>query len=130
MSTARRAVVHSRLRWLGAPLLLTGASGLFYALFSALGGGAWFIVALGALGTGLGLASFGANHDTAMAFGFVAMEESDLPAGLRAEVDEELQRDRAAVLGLRPSPRAAIVVPLIAIGLQSYVWWTLVGGAG
>jgi hypothetical protein len=127
MSTARRAVLHARVRWTGAPLLLTGAVALVWAVLQVVRGG-WLTLGLAALGTGLGLASFGANHDSAMALGFTAIDDGELPPRLRAELDAELARDRSAVMGLRAAPRTALIIPMVAGGVQAYVWWVLLGG--
>lgn len=128
MTTVARTVLHARLRWLGAPLLLTGVAAVIGAVFYIAGTGEWFVFALAAFGAGLGLASFGANHDTAMALGYSVLDSGGLPPGLRAELDRELARDRAAIIALRAAPRISLVIPLIAILIQAYVWWTLLGG--
>ncbi len=125
----RVAVLHSRWRWAGLPLLLTGVTLLMWAFVATMGGGTAWNLMLSLFGTGLGLASFGANHDTAMAFALRVRRarEPRLPEGLSREVDEELERDRDAALGLRPSPRIALVIPLMALAVQCWVLLRLVG---
>ena len=128
---ARVATFHARLRWIGAPLLFSGALLLFWAVTAALRGGSGWLIMLGMLGTGMGLASFGANHDTAMASALRAQEGGSgaaLPEELAREVAEELQKDRAELLSLRPSPRIAAVLPLVALAAQGYLLWRLSAG--
>jgi len=121
-------VRHSRLRWLGAPLLLTGALLLVLAFLGVASGGSGWNVMLGLFGTGTALASFGANHDTAIAHAVKVRGNPELPAALRDEVEQELQRDRSDTLSLRPSAMAGLIVPFVCIGVQSYVAWRLLGG--
>ena len=124
----RTASLHARWRWTGLPLLLTGVSLLVWALLAFGGGGSGVTVMLSLFGTGLGLASFGANHDTAMAAAIrVWQARGGLPDHLVAEVQEELERDREAALSLRPAPRVALVIPLVALAVQCWVVLRLVG---
>ncbi len=116
----QQAVRHARLRWVGAPLLMTGVGLLGMGVYGSFFGGSLWTVALGAFGTGLALASFGANHDAAMAFAFQG-RESDLPRALKDELAEELEGDRDAVLTLRPAPRVAMVIPWVAVAVQIWV---------
>ena len=125
---AVRAVRHARLRWVGAPLLLSGFGLLLFAIYSALTGGSLLTVGLGMFGCGLALASFGANHDTAMALAFSSRDEG-LPDALNDELNEELERDRDAVVHGRPSPGVGLVVPFIAAGIQAWVAFRLFGSA-
>ncbi len=111
---------HARLRWIGAPLLVTGLGLAGWALYSTMAGGSWWNVGIGMLGAGLALATFGANHDTAMALAFRARDE-DLGEPLRGELEEELERDRDEVIGLKPSPRVALVMPVVALSIQVWV---------
>lgn len=121
------AVRHSRIRWLGAPLLVTGALVLVSALLAFVAGGSGWNVMFGLFGTGTALATFGANHDTAMVHALRSREDPGLPASLAQELGAELQRDRAETLALRPSVGAGFVVPFLAIGAQSWVGWQLLG---
>ena len=84
---------------------------------------------LSLFGTGLGLASFGANHDTAMVYALRVRQDRDavLPDALRREVQEELEQDRDSMLSLRPAPRVALVIPLLAFAVQSWVLLRVVG---
>lgn len=117
---------HAMLRWLGAPLFFTGLALVAFALYAWSQGGAGINVGLSLFGTGMGLASFGANNDTAIALALRASEAGPdvsraLQPGLLAELADELKRDRAAVMALHVSPGFAMVVPVIAVGLQVWV---------
>jgi hypothetical protein len=83
-------------------------------------------------GSGLGLASFGANHDTAMALALRVRdaegEEPLLSDALSQELSEELEYSRSEVLAMRPSPRIATVIPLVALTAQGLLVWQLAGG--
>ena len=125
-SAVAGAVVHARLRWVGAPLLLTGVGLLGKAVYDAFFLGPLWLAAVAALGTGLALASFGANHDTAMGLAYQA-REAGLPLDLKDELDAEIERDRDGVLALRPTPTIAKVIPLIAAGIQIFVFTRVFG---
>ena len=130
IAAARR---HAALRWVGAPLLITGLFGLGTALLGLAGGGPGANVMLGLFGTGLALASFGANNDTALALAMTAREASKggqdpLPQPLLDELNGELARDRKGVLELKASPTVAMVLPLVAILVQAGLAFRLFGG--
>ena len=121
------AVRHARLRWVGAPLLFTGILLILLAVLQMVSGGPVWMVMLGLFGLGTALASFGANHDTAMAHAVRVRLHANLPVPLRDEVDAELERDRNDVMGLRPSAIAGLVVPVVCICVQGFVAWRLLG---
>lgn len=123
---AALAARHARLRWVGAPLLFSGVALVISALLSLGHGGSGSNIALGLFGTGLGLATFGANHDTAMALALLA-GDANKPA-IKAELAEELARDRAEVMGTRASPRIAMALPLVAILVQGLAMWRIATG--
>ena len=132
LADLRAARRHAGLRWAGAPLLITGLAGLVGAVVAYAEGGAGVNIGLALFGTGLGLASFGANHDTAMALALrvseaVRGEESALPPALAEELRQELVADRAAVLDLRASPRVAFALPIAALLVQGLLLWRLIG---
>ena len=124
---ATKATRHARLRWVGAPLLLSGISLIAYGVYGWMSGGPGWLVAVACFGTGLALASFGANHDAAMGFSLLAKDDGLAPS-LRDELEAELERDRAGVLKVRPAPKVGMVIPVLAIGVQAFVLWTLLGG--
>lgn len=121
------AVRHARLRWIGAPLLLTGLLLVLLTVLQMVSGGPGWMVMLGLFGLGTALASFGANHDTAMAHAVRVRLHANLPVPLRDEVNAELARDRNDVMGLRPSVMAGLVVPVVCICVQGFVAWRLLG---
>ncbi len=125
--SVQRAQFHAKLRWVGAPLLLSGLLLLGYAIFQSLVGGSGWTVAFSLFGAALSLASFGANHDATMAYAFAGREEG-LPSNLRDELDEELERDRNGVVGARPTPKLGMAIPIVAICVQLWVAWRLFGG--
>lgn len=117
------AARHAALRWIGAPLLITGLCLLFWALLGLAGGGPWLDVGLGLCGTALSLASFGVNNDTALSLALQAQESrhgdsSPLGPRLADELAAELARDRAAVGELRAAPILSLIMPLVAAGVQ------------
>lgn len=127
VAAARR---HAALRWVGAPLLVTGLFGLLSALLGLAGGGPGLNVMLGLFGTGMALASFGANNDTALALALRARDSGTerLSPQLEAELNEELERDRKGVLELKASPTVAMVLPVVATAVQAGLAWRLFGG--
>lgn len=122
-----RATRHARLRWVGAPLLLSGLSLIGYAVYGWLTGGSGWTVAAACFGTGLALASFGANHDTAMGYALLA-QDGGLPPSIKDELEAELLRDRPGVMKMRPAPIVGMVMPVVAVGVQLFVLWRLVAG--
>ena len=125
LAIARR---HASWRWTGAPLLLSGILLLLAALVGVIQGGSGFTAMLGMFGCGLSLASFGANHEAAIASALRARQGgAELPPRLAEDLDEELARDRAGTMGLRASPRVALALPLVALLVQTGVAWRLFG---
>ncbi|MCB9779031.1 MAG: hypothetical protein H6742_10740 [Alphaproteobacteria bacterium] len=127
VATARR---HAALRWSGVPLLLTGFALLAFGIYSTVRGGPWTNIPLGLLSSGLGLSAFGANHDTALAYAqeaYEGPERSQLDDKLRGELEAELERDRDAMHDLRPSPKVALAMPFVAVLVQAFVSWRLLG---
>lgn len=138
---ARSAAFHAQLRWIGAPLLVSGGILFFWALgMVPLGAPAWLLL-LTMVGALMGLTCFGVNHDTAIALALrvhqARQEREDsepiLSAALDQELNEELTHNRDAVLAMRAVPLAGIFLPLVAVGLQGGVCWYLAvlsGGIG
>jgi hypothetical protein len=126
---ADSASFHARLRWVGAPLLLSGFIMLMWALSLLSRGGSGLTVMFGLFGCGMALASFGANHDTALALAIRSGGGGKLAPKLAREVSEELEVDRSGTMALRASPRIAMALPLVALMVQSFVFWRLFTGA-
>ena len=122
-----RAIRHARIRWVGAPLLLSGVALIGYAVYGWLTGGSGWTVAAACFGTGLALASFGANHDAAMGYALLA-QDAELPPSLQDELEAELVRDRPGVMKMRPAPTVGMIMPVGAVGVQLFVLWRLLAG--
>jgi hypothetical protein len=125
------AMRHFKLRWAGAPLLITGACILLYAMFRLPFGGGLGLALMSVGGALTGLASFGSNHDTALALAarVRAAGQSALPPELAEELEEELARDRGATLALRPHSPVAMALPFFSMAFQSFLVWRLLRGA-
>ena len=121
------AIRHARIRWVGAPLLITGVLLLLLAVLQLTMGGPGWVVMLGLFGMGTALASFGANHDTAMAHAMKTRADGRLPVNLRDEVQAELERDHGGMMALKPSVRAGLFVPFLCVGVQALLAWKLLG---
>ncbi len=124
----QNAQFHAKLRWVGAPLLLSGLLLFLTAVYQALVGGSGWTAAFSFFGAAMSLASFGANHDATMAYAFEGRGQG-LPPNLRDELEEELERDRNGVVSARPTPKLAKVIPVIALCVQVWVAWRLFGGS-
>lgn len=112
------ALRHARLRWVGVPLFFVGVVGLLAAISLVLRTDArWGGVMLYVATTGLSLAVFGLHNDTALAFAHRAHRDA-LPRALEFELNAETARDKKAITKLAPSPRAALVVTLVALCLH------------
>ena len=118
---------HAKLRWVGAPLLVTGLGLIGLCVADWLQGGSGYSILLGTLGTGMGLAAFGANHEAviALAARHAESEEAPLPESLSQELSEELARDRAGTMALQAFPRTAMALPVVAIGVQALTAWII-----
>ena len=121
------AARHAALRWLGPPLLLSGALLLLGALVLVAQGAPWSRIPWALFGMGLGLATFGANNDTALALAQQAASrgQGGLSEALSRELEAELEQDRGAVLGLKASPVVGMVMPALALLVQGWLCWRL-----
>ena len=125
MSSFQAAVRHLYFRWFGVVLLVSGLL-LFlryaFVIFSTYN----LVKQLLSLGSCVfALASFGVNHDTAIAYALKAQNEgemlSDHPV-LHQELKEDLDRDKAGTILLQPFPISSYVLPLCTLMLQIYLW--------
>lgn len=123
-ATPAAASRHATLRWLGLPLFGFGLVLVVVAIVAVAGGAPWTRIPLALLATGLGLASFGSNNDTALALARDTARSQRSPA-LADELQDELDRDRGAVLALRPTPKTGLVMPVLALALQGWLAWLL-----
>lgn len=115
---ANAALRHARLRWVGVPLFFCGVVGLVITIaLVVLTEARWNGIMLYVATTGLSLAVFGLNNDTALAYAHRAPRDA-LPRELSDELDAEAARDRQDLAKLAPSPRAAMVMTLIALSLH------------
>ena len=117
------AKLYIRLRWLGAPLLCTGIA-LFLSIITTVAHTQdYFLILLGVGSMALGLTTFGINHDTAMAL--VANHYPDTSRFdpiLQKEFEEDLRWDTAKTLALKAHTKTGLLVPFLALLLQSYVF--------
>jgi len=106
------------MRWLGVPLLALGALGLVAALALAIeGSGRWSAAMLYVGASGLSLAVFGTHNDTALAL--MARHSEGLSGDARAELDDELSRDKGAALALKATPKTAWGITVVALLLHA-----------
>ena len=126
---SNRSAFHIRYRWVGLPLFFFGLVLLGMALLSVPQHG-FLKVLLSMAGTGLGLASFGVNHDTGVAYAVQvqSMSRTDLLSdSAREELEEDMRIARAETLSLRPARMAGIIVPWVSLSLQTYVAFAFFG---
>ena len=128
MSSFQAAVRHLYFRWFGAVLLVSGLF-LFLKYAFAIFDIEIFIKQLLSLVTCVfALATFGVNHDTAIAYALKAHNEGESlsthPA-LEQELKEDLDRDRAETMSLKPHSILSYLIPCIALVLQGYLWSTV-----
>ena len=125
MSSLQAAIRHLYFRWFGAILLVSGLF-LFLRYAFAIFDDCAFVKQLLSLATCVfALASFGVNHDTAVAYALRSQEEgvmlSDYPM-LNQELKEELDKDRREAALLKPFPIVSYVLPSCTLILQCYLW--------
>jgi hypothetical protein len=127
------ALLHARVRWVAVPLLVSGGAQLVWALVAAALGGSWLDLLLAAVGCLLALATYGANHDAAVALLVRLRPEAGAPLrgapeALLAEVDEALRKDEAGTRALAPHGVAARALPVLTMLAQALVAWRLLRG--
>ena len=125
MSSIQLAVRHLYFRWIGAFLLVSGVL-LFLRHAFVTFEPSNLVKQIFILGSCmLAFASFGINHDTAVAYALRAREEgvalSEHPI-LEMELKEDLARDSAGTMSLKPHPVLSYVIPGVALLLQGYLW--------
>ena len=133
----QRILFHLRLRYIGFPLLVCGLLILITTLLSHQL--AWYWKIGSVVSCGLSLASFGSNHDTAIAYattlphqklrGLVQSQPIQLEPQIQksisyilAELDDENNWKKANPEHLEPHPYLASIIPLITISLQIWIF--------
>lgn len=118
----------SRLRWLGIALFCLALPIPPTVLATVLLHDArftWLFPAIGCLGLSLG--AFGAANDTALWSLREAAKLGPVPSGALAELDHEREVRPARLLALHDSPKASLVIPLLAGALIGWVSLSMVG---
>ena len=120
----RKAMFFLRYRWIGVPILCTGIL-LFISVITMFSqtDSDYFLILLGFGCMALGLTSFGVSHDTAMAL--VAEhypKTSDFHTSLQNEFSEDIHWNKAKTLALSAHTKTAIIIPMLALLVQVYVF--------
>jgi hypothetical protein len=111
-----QALMHARLRWLGAAVLAVGALLLIASLVAAIAErGPWSNLVWATMTSALGLAAFGVHSDTALAILRENRGISGLPERLEREVDQEFIFHRLELSELQATPRTAVFVSVAAV---------------
>ena len=116
------------LRWVGVGLFVAALPLPPLAVYAALTGhlSPWGILpSIGCLGLSLG--AFGTANDTSLHAARAAAAEGEVPAAVAAELAHERKVRPARLQALHASPKAAVVIPLVAIGLIVFVANRLAG---
>ena len=119
---------HARIRWSGVPLLLSGLTVVGLCVAQWLQQGSGYIIFIALMGMGMGLASFGANHEATMAFALRVKRvgQEALPEKIETELQEECDRNADALDAIQPFPRTSVVLPFVALGIQAFVAWYVI----
>jgi hypothetical protein len=118
-----RVTLHSRLRWVGIVLFTIAVPAAVVVVTRVILGlsppGHLVVCLAGLLSS---LSAFGTNNDTAVH----AMRELDrlraLPAAFRAELRDEQARRPKVLAEIHASPKAALVVPIVAVLVVSWLF--------
>lgn len=120
----KKAMFFLRYRWIGVPILCTGIL-LFVSvltLFSQTDGD-YFLILLGFGCMALGLTSFGVSHDTAMALVAEHYPKTErFNSALKQEFSEDIHWNKAKTLSLSAHTKTAVVIPILALLVQGYVF--------
>ncbi|MBM4368210.1 MAG: hypothetical protein FJ102_18505 [Deltaproteobacteria bacterium] len=125
----------SSLRWVGIALFVVAIPLFALGLAALLAGRAGIGTALpGVAALGLSLGAFGTANDTALAAARNLARAGQAPAVAAAELDTEARKRAARLATLHASPKAAVIIPILVVALQAYLWprvlgaWGLAGG--
>jgi hypothetical protein len=133
----QRILFHLRLRYIGFPLLVCGLLILITALLSHHIEWYWKIGSV--VSCGLSLASFGSNHDTAIAYAttlphqklknVIQSETEQLEPRLQkslsyilAELEDENSWKKTTADNIEAHPYIASIIPLVTISLQIFIF--------
>lgn len=133
----QRILFHLRLRYIGFPLLVCGLLILITTLLNHQL--AWYWKIGSVVSCGLSLASFGSNHDTAIAYAttlphqklktLIQSQAANLEPHLQkslsyvlSELDDEQNWKKENPENLEPHPYLASIIPLITISLQIWIF--------
>jgi hypothetical protein len=136
----RRIIFHLRLRYIGFPLLVCGVLLLITALIGQ--NIQWYWKIASVVSCGLSLASFGSNHDTAIAYAtslphqklksLIQLEAANVEPQVKktlsyilAELEDENSWKQASSIILEPHPWLSSLIPLVTIALQSLIFFEM-----
>ena len=136
----RRIIFHLRLRYIGFPLLVCGILILCTVLLQNHLDWYWNIASI--MSCGLSLASFGSNHDTAIAYAavlphqklknLIQTESNHIEPQVRkslfyilTELEDEKSWKKATIDSLEPHPYIASIIPIVTIALQILIFQQL-----
>ena len=136
----RRIIFHLRLRYIGFPLLVCGILMLCTVLLQNHLAWYWNIASI--MSCGLSLASFGSNHDTAIAYAavlphqklknLIQTESNHIEPQVRkslfyilTELEDEKSWKKATIDSLEPHPYIASIIPIVTIALQILIFQQL-----
>ncbi len=116
-----QAVLHARMRWLGVVLFLAGLlslGGAVALIFFADGRISSIFISLFACGLGLG--TFGAHNDTALAQLRDHRWHPGTPERLAHEVNQEFLFNRIELSQLRATPKTSWIVTVAALAVLAW----------
>lgn len=124
---------HRALRVVGM-LLFGVAAALFFAHVPLVLDGrlAWYRIIPCLIGPGLSLGAFGANDDSVLHALATLESAGRAPEAWKAELDQERRKRPARVAAAHASPKAGVILPIVAtavILLLALRWVHLSGGA-
>lgn len=124
---------HRALRVVGMLLFIVAAA-LFFAHVPLVLDGrmAWYRIIPCLIGPGLSLGAFGANDDSVLHALATLERAGRAPEAWRAELEKERQKRPARVAGAHASPKAGVILPLVATGvivLLALRWAHIAGGS-